>query len=277
MTKPRDLSAFCEVLDTMFEWCDAAPAEAITGLGGMRVAANAVRSAIAHRSAESIATLNNSCSAAEDPGATGARQHILSAVFLVARGAMLDVPAGQDELAKAERLLLSHAVELGKILGVEDSGRIARLALDRGRSEGRRNDRFPEPGFARALIIGSLIVLYREIGRMTRADIVRSASGRGVKLTEALLARVEGGTASRGAPVDEIVRCLGQTPSEFHRRAEHAHGLATAIAATAAGKPTDPHRWFAETVSVYGERTARACVDVAVGASVRLKVEMLRR
>lgn len=273
MSAPRTLLGFVEVLDTMVEWYErsAEPSEVV------RRALDAVRVAASVPTAATCAALEAPMVAAADPRADGARGELLCALVLVATTVVREAAVGAtpEHYAGAERVLLTHAANLGKLLGVKDAGKEARLALDRGRAEGRRADRFPEPGFARELARGALLAQYRDFGRLSQDDLVRLATSRGMKVTKALVARIEGGTAAKTAPVDALFACFELSPDETRRRAEVTHDLAREMACRVAGSDVSD-RWFAEFVALFGEAKARAVVTVAACGAARIAAEKLR-
>lgn len=267
---PRDLSAFCEVLDTVVEWAE----QRGESIDGVRDALNAVRVGVSVPTPFTREAIRLACRRVSDPDATGARRELLCALMLVAQGAV-QITLQPSDVSAAERLLLTHATNAGRALGVPDAAKTARLALDRGRAEGRRADRFPEPGFVPQLALGSLLAQYRDLGRMSQDDLVARAASRGVKITRAQLARIEGGTAARGAPLDALFECMGHDAVEARLRAERAHDLARDLALkVSGGQPSE--RWFAEAVALFGERVARAAVTLAAGAAARLDASKLR-
>lgn len=273
MAITRTLLGFVEVLDTMVEWYERANETSEP----VRRALDAVRVAASVPTVATCAALDAPMTAATDANADGARGELLCALVLVA-STVVNEAAGRatpSTFAAAERLLLTHAATLGRLLGVKEAGREARLALDRGLAEGRRADRFPEPGFARELARGALLAQYRDFGRLSQDDLVRLATSRSVKVTKALVARIEGGTASKGAPVDALFACFDLTPSETRRRAEMAHDLAREMACRVAGGEIN-ERWFAEFVALFGEAKARAVVTVAACGAARISAEKLR-
>lgn len=269
----RDLNAFCEVLDTVVEWVDGADNPDMMS-DALREAISAVRTAVTLRTPETVARLDEACRLASDPAATGVKRELLCAVFLVSRGALQTSPLSAKDLGEAERLILTHAANAGGLLGISDAAKQARIALDGGRTSGRKPSRFPEPGFARQLAIGCLIAQYRDLGRLSQPDLVRLATSKGVKITKAQLARVEGGTAAANAPVDALIICLKHDPAEFRIRGDKTLELAREIARRVSGAK-DSERWFAEFVSVFGERGARACLTVAACAGARLRKDQL--
>lgn len=267
---PRDLSAFCEVLDTVVEWFE----QRGESIDGVRDALDAVRVAVSVPTPSTREAIRLACQRVSDPDATGARRELLCALMLVAQGAV-QITLQPADVTAAERLLLTHATNAGRALGVPDAAKTARLALDRGRAEGRRADRFPEPGFVPQLALGSLLAQYRDLGRLSQEDLVKRAASRGVRISKAQLARIEGGTAARDAPLDALFECVGQDAIEARLRAERAHDLARDLSLkVSGGEPSE--RWFAESVALFGERVARAAVTLATGAAARLDASKLR-
>lgn len=268
---PRDLSAFCEVIDTLVEWFE----QRGESIEGVRDALDAVRIAVSVPTPSTRAAVQLACERVGDPAATGARRELLCALMLVAQGAV-QITLQPADVTAAERLLLTHATNAGRALGVSDAAKVARLAMERGRAEGRRADRFPEPGFVPQLALGSLLAQYRDLGRMSQDDLVKRAIARGVKVTRAQLARIEGGTAARDAPLDALFECMGQNAIEARLRAERAHDLARDLLLKVTGATESSERWFAEAVALSGERSARAAVTLAAGAAARLDASKLR-
>lgn len=268
----RDLAAFCELLDTMAEWCEQST-EGASLVESCREALSAVRVAVALRTDETAARVNDACATIADEKARGLKREFLGALFLVARGA-IDVSPTPAQINAAERLLLTHATNAGTMLGVKDAAREARMAIDRGRTSGRKADRYPEPGFAQQLALGALLAQYRELGRMSPDALCTLASSKGVKITRASLARMEGGTASKEAPLDAVVVCLGHDPKQFRARAAHCHNLARELAKKVSG--TDSERWFGEFVAIYGDRGARSTLSLAACAAAGLDEDKLR-
>lgn len=268
----NDLTAFCEVLDTMVEWCEQTP-EGSSLVEASRDALSAVRTAVTLRTDDTVKRVNESCGRIADASATGMRREFLCALFLVARGAVEPSRTASD-VGAAERVLLTHAANLGTLLSVSDAARQARLALDRGRTSGRKPERYPEPGFARQLALGALVAQYRERGRLSPEALCALASSRGIKLTRVALSRIENGTASKDAPIDAIAACLGHDPKLFRLRAERSHDLARELAKRVSGE--DSERWFGDFVAVHGDRGARSTLTLAACAAARLADDKLR-
>lgn len=274
----KRLAAFCEVLDTMADWMEEAGAP----VGDMeREALASARACVASptdrskgRTYTAWAVLN---AAATTSPATTPTRDFRDAILLVCRGALSsEAELTAESLAFAERVLLTHATNAGAALGVRGAAQAARVALDAGKRDGRKPSRFPEPGFAKQLCLGSVLRRVRVHGRMEPADVCAAVerSG-GPKLTPRGLALIEGGNPGRGAPVDAVAEALGRSPDDVRARGAMAHALASEFALRAG--VADPERWFAEVVSVDGEEVARAYVLAASAAAVRVDPAKLRR
>lgn len=265
---PRTLSAFCEVLDTMVGWLDAAEVEH----NGELAALSALRLSIAVPSDSTVSATNTACSAIYPAEAVvGPRRDLRGAILLLALAAL--TPPTKEQLDICQRMMLAYAANVGIAVGVKDAARLARLALDRGQAEGRQASRFPEPGFARSLALGCVIAHLREQGKLSAVDLCRLAGERGCRMTVRNLGRLEGGNAWKDAPVDELAACFGQSPAELRARATAAHDLALKIMGTFGIAPSE--RWFAEVVALYGEKAARSAISLAAVGAVKLPKERL--
>lgn len=265
----KRIAAFCEVADTIAEWCEGAGVD----LGAAREALAAARARIA---APNERTFDRAYAAwfalnheqAQRPAPTPLSD-VREAVLLVCRASVADKAEHDDvSLAAAERILLAYATNVGIALGVRDAGRLARVALDEGKRVGRAPSRFPEPGFARQAALGAVFRLARVHARFQPADVCRIAATHGAKLNGAALTRFENGHHGRDAPVEALARTVGESVDVLHARAELAHRLAQENAVRHG--VTDPERWFAEVVAVDDETTARAHLHVGASAASRV-------
>jgi len=265
----RRLAAFCEVLDVMAEWMEAAG-----GYGPVeREALAATRSCIASgvpRAAERAyaawLALDATHRGSPSPPPTG---DFREALLLVCRGS-ISAPAEVTAatLNQAERILLTHAANVGAAAGVRDAGRAARVALEGGLRDGRKTSRFPEPGFARQAALGACLRLARSHARMDPAAVCAQAGRRGVRIAPAALTRYENGHHGRDAPTDVLAECVGLRGAELRARAELAHRMAQELAARHG--VSDRERWFAEVVAVDDEDTARSYLAVCAAAAARV-------
>lgn len=262
MAEDRTLPALCELLDVMVDWLEAARIDH----EGEQEALGAVRAFVALRNGATARRLDGACAAIHPPDAvSGARLELRRAILSVAGAACLATPT-REQLAGVERSLIASAAEIGRTADVADPAREARVVLERARREGRKSNRYPEPGFARQLALGCLLAQYREMGRLSQAALCDLAARSGVKVPKGNLARLEAGVPWKDAPVDELVRLLGQHPLEFRERAVRAHDFAARLTRPIGVRSED--RWFAELVAVHGDSAARACVRFAAAAAL---------
>ena len=262
MAEDRTLPAFCELLDVMVDWLEAAKIDH----EGEEEALAAVRAFVALRNGATARRLDGACAAVHPPEAvTGARRDLRRAILALAGAACLPSPT-REQLAGVERALIAGATEVGRAAAVLDPAREARVVLERARREGRKTSRYPEPGFARQLALGCLLAQYREMGRLSQGALCDLAARSGVKVPKASLARLEAGVPWKGAPLDELVTLLGQHPQEFRERAVKAHDFAARLTRPIGVRSDE--RWFAELVAVHGDTAARACVRFAAAAAL---------
>lgn len=265
MAADRTLASLCEVLDLYVEWLDH------VDLGIEADAITALRAFIASRTSDTAARVDATCGAIfPATAAPTPRRELREALFAVAGAACAPQPLAPEQVQHVERVLLALAPALGAAGGVREPGREARVALERGRREGRRDTRYPEPGFARQLAAGALLAQYRDLGRVSQAALCDLAGQRGLKVSKQNLARLEAGVPWKAAPVDALARVLGVEPAEFHARAARAHEMAAKLSQPLLGAE-DP-RWFASLVATYGDAAARACVRFAAAGAVKARL-----
>ena len=262
----RSLAALCETLDVAVEWLTDAGIDH----AGEEEALASVRAFIACCTPETARRVDDACAAIYPAEAvTGARRALRTSILAVAGAACLAAPT-PEQLAQVERTLLRSVAEVGSAAGKTDPAREARVVLERARKAGRKASRYPEPGFARQLAIGCLLAQYREIGRLSQTALCDLAAKRGLRVPKAALARLEAGVPWKDAPLDEIVRLLGQNPLEFQERARRAHEFAEKLTRPIGVRSEE--RWFAELVAVHGDTAARACVRFAAAAALAVPV-----
>ena len=270
MAADRTLASLCEVLDLYVEWLDHAHVD----LSAEADAIAALRAFIASRTTATAARVDATCGAIFPAAVAPApRRELREALFAVAGAACAPQPLAPEQVQHVERVLLALAPALGAAGGVREPGREARVALERGRREGRRDTRYPEPGFARQLAAGALLAQYRDLGRVSQAALCDLAAQRGLKVSKQNLARLEAGVPWKAAPVDDLARLLGVDPAEFHARAARAHEMAAKLSQPLLGAgPDEDPRWFAALVATYGDAAARACVRFAAAGAVKARL-----
>lgn len=268
---PRHIDGWCEVLDTMVEWCGERGIETTED----RTAIDAVRSLVSFYCTETRRRAVFACNvllAAGQPA--GALLELRSAILLVYRG-------GEDaggkvspaDYAEGSRRLIAHATSLGTILGIANAATVAREALDKGTAGGRQDHRYPELGFARQLALGSVVACYRELSRLSHADVVKLLASKGVQVNTQNLARFERGLPLKGASLAALALCFGTRDDLLRRRADVAFNLAATFASKVGAD--DPERWFAQLVSIYGDNTARAYLTITAPAAVNIADDKL--
>ena len=268
---PRTIDGWCEVLDTMLEWCDergvCTPAD--------HAAADAVRSLVSFFCDETRRQALHTCNVLVGAGQpSGPLLELRSAIILVFRGGEeAGGKVSSIDYAEGSRKLLAHAVNLGAILGVPNAATVARDALDKGTRGGRQDHRYPEPGFARQLALGSVAACHRELARLSHADLVKLLAARGVQASPQNLARFERGLPWKGANLTALALCLGTRDDLLRRRANVAFTLAATFASKVGAE--DSERWFAQLVSIYGDNTARAYLTITAPAAVNTADERL--
>lgn len=268
----RTLASLCEVLDLYVEWLDHASVD----LSAEAEALAALRAFIASRTPATAARVDAACGPIYPAESVPApRRELRRALFAVAGAACARQPLAPEQVQHVERVLLALAPALGAAGSVREPGREARVALERGRREGRRDTRYPEPGFARQLAVGALLAQYRDLGRVSQAALCDLAAQRGLKVSKANLARLEAGVAWKAAPVDDLAQILGVEPGEFYARADRAHEMAAKLSRPLLGAGMDDEvesRWFAALVATYGDAAARACVRFAAAGAVKARL-----